>query len=661
MKKEMKRGLSLLLAFLLAGALAFWGLYRWDNKYTAALPGGAGYNVLSGDGSQTAFLVDGWEYYPGELLTPEGLVGREPNCHTYAGEYPNFSAHLGSPYGVATYRLFLENRGGARELSLYLPELLCAGQVYINGELVGRQGAVEPYKPHVVDGIYSFRAGTETEIVIQCANYTHYYSGLYYPPAVGTPAAISQMLTARMMIYGLLCFGSLAVALSNLALWLFDRDKQNRRLGLLCLAFALRVSYPFLRALGVPLVRPLYALEDFCGAAVLLLAILLAGELSGGAVRAYHRKLAYPAATSLCAVTVVFPLFILPYTPIFINTYGLVLFAWKLLGGGYLLFLALRGLSQGNAALGRYLLCAAGMYGLSIALSVLTVNRFEPIRGAWPEEYGGFALVVGFAALMVHRGVLLAAENKRLNLHLQEEVDRKTQAIETLLTERRELLGHLIHDMKNPLAALRNYAELVRMGNVALDQETAGYLDALRERAGMVEERLVLLQGFSRGERGMIPLRPLRLNDFLRQFYEDNRPDMELSGQTFALELPDTALTVDGDEDRLRSALENLCYNALSFTPKTGTVTLSLRREDSWAVISVRDTGAGIEPADLPHVFDRGFTRRSDSSGEGMGLFIVRAIALEHGGTAEAQSQFGQGSTFTLRLPLTKPPKPGDA
>lgn len=654
MKREVKRGLELLLVLLLAGVVAFWGLYRWDNKYTDALPGGAGYNVLTGDDSQVAFLVDGWEYYPGELLTPKDLTDRAAELHTYAGEYPNFSRHLGSPYGVATYRLTLENRGGPRELSLYLPELLCAGRVYVNGALVGEQGSVEPYKPHVADAVYSFRSEGATELVIQCANYTHYYSGMYYPPTVGTPAAISQMLTARMMVYGLLCFGSLAVALSNLALWFFDRDKQNRRLGLLCLAFAARVSYPFLRALGVPLVRSLYALEDFCGAAVLLLAVLLAGELSGGAVRRYHRKLAYPAAASLCAVTVVFPLFILPYAPLFINTYGVVLFLWKLLAGGYLLFLALRGLGQ-NGALGRYLLCAAGLYGVSVAASVLTVNCFEPIRGAWTEEYGGFALVVGFGALMVHRGILLTAENRRLNLHLRQEVDRKTQAMETLLNERRELLAHLIHDVKNPLTALQNYAELVRTGNVALDQETAGYLDALRERAGMVEERLELLQGFSRGERGLLPLRPICLNGFLRQFYEDNRPDMELFGQNFAMELPETVLTVAGDEERLRSALENLCYNALSFTPEDGTVKLSLRRENGWAVIGVTDTGAGIDPADLPRVFDRGFTHRPDGSGQGMGLFIVRAVAMEHGGTVEASSRLGQGSTFTLRLPLASP------
>ena len=651
MEKERRQSLLLLLVSLLMGALAFIGLFYADNKYTSALPGGWGYNVLQADLTQPAFLVDGWEYYPGKLLEPDALSGREEAEYTYIGEYPNFSSHLGSPYGEATYRLILENHGAPTELSLYFPELLCAGCIYINGTLVGEQGSLEPYQPHVVDGIYSFHAAERTEIVVQCANYSHYYSGMYYPPAVGTPSAITKMLTVRMVVYGFLCFAALAVALSNLALWLFTGDRLNRYMGLLCIFFALRVCYPFLRALGVPSIRPLYALEDFCGNAVLLLAILLAGEVSGQVVRKYHRKAAVPAAVGLCAVTVVFPLFILPYAPIFINSYGLILFAWKLLAGVYLLFLSVSGLST-NGILSRYLLCSAGLYGLTIAVSVLTANRFEPVRGAWPEEYGGFVLVAGFAALMVHRGVLLTAENRRLTLHLQEEVDRKTRSLETLLAERKELLANLIHDLKNPLTAVRSYANLVRGGGVALDGETTGYLDALSERVVAVEDRFDLLQGFSRGERGMFAGQSICLNDFLQRFYEDNRPDMELFGQSFRLELPQKRLIVSGDTERLRSALENLCYNAVSFTPEDGAITLSLLENDGKAAISVTDTGAGIAPEDLPHVFDRGFTNRPDGSGEGLGLFIVRATALEHGGTVEVRSQLGKGSVFTLFLPI---------
>ncbi len=652
MKREKKRGLALALALLLAGAAVICALLRWDNKYTAALPGGPGYNVLQADAEQVAFLVDGWEAYPG-LRTPQELENMfwYSTRYTYAGEYPNFSYLTGDPYGQVTYRLTLADpEGGGRSLALYLPELLCAGRVYINGELVGEQGSLSPYRPHVTDAVYPFRSGERTELVIQCANYTHYYSGLYYPPGVGTPNAVQGMVAARLAVYGLMCFLSLGLALSGLAMWLFDRDRQSFRLGLLCLCFSLRVCYPFLRAMGAPLVRPLYALEDFCASAALMLAILLAGELSGAAVRWYHRRVALPATATLCAVTVVFPLFILPYAPLFINTYGVVLFLWKLLSGGYLVFLALRGLGE-ERPLWRYLLCASGLYGLSLAAGALSYGRFEPIRGAWLEEYGGFALVLGFAALTVRAQVNMIGENQRLNLHLQSEVDRKTSTLEALLQERRMLLAHLIHDMKNPLAALKNYAQLIQSGALAVDSETAAYLEALNERVNVLEGRFELLQGFSRAERGMAPAERICLNDFLRRFHADNRPDMELSGQLFHLELPREELSIDGDEERLRSALENLCYNALSFTPEDGSVTLALTREGDQAAIWVKDTGCGIRPEDLPHVFEYGFTRRV-GGGEGLGLYIVQSVAMELGGTVEASSELGKGSVFVMRAPL---------
>ena len=651
MRKDTRLSLLILSAFLLVGLLAALGQYRWDNKYTSALSGGWGFNVLQSDPEQPAWLVDGWEFYPGELLSPEDFAaGLQAEEYTYAGQYPNFSAQLGSPYGEATYRLVLENPGESVELSLYLPELLCAGRGYIGGELAGEQGSVEPYEPRVMDGVYSFTASGSTEIIIQCANYTHYYSGMYYPPAVGTPGAIARLTSARLAVYGLLCFFSLAAALLNLSLWALGRDRLTRRLGLLCTAYALRMSYPFLRTLGVPAIRSLYAAEDFCAAAVLLCAILLAGELSGTARLGFQRRAAVPAAAAMCAVCVIFPVFILPHAPLLINIYGLLLFVWKILAGVYLIFLSARALRE-RVPLGRYLLCSAGLYGFSLAVSALTAGYLEPEFGAWPEEYGTFALVAGFAALMVHRGVLLVRENRRLNEHLSEEVARKTRALETLLGERRELLATLVHDIKNPLSAVRSYADLVRSSSVELDAETAACLNALSERVGAVENRFGLLQDFSRAERAA-GKEKLALSSFLRGFYESNRPDIELGGQRFALELPREELYVSAGENQLRAALENLCYNALSFTPPGGRITLSLRRESGSAVICVADTGSGIAPEDLPHVFERGFTRRPDGSGEGLGLYIVRTFALEHGGRAEAQSQPGKGSTFKLHLPL---------
>lgn len=652
MRRQITVQALLLAAVLVAGTLFYTLLYQFDNKYTSALPGGYGYNVLQDDPEQVFFLVDGWEYYPGQLLEPSDFAdGVTPELYTYIGKYANFSDHLGSPYGTATYRLILENPGEAVELALYLPELLCAGRIYINGQLVGEQGSLEPYAPRVMDGIYALPVDGPTEIIIQCANYTHYYSGMYYPPAVGSLGAISRMLTIRQIVYGFLCFTALAIALFHLVQWLWGRDRLTRRMGFLSLAFALRVSYLFIRALGVPSVRPLYALEDICGNVVLLCAVLIAGELSGCSHRWYHRCGAVPAAAGLCLFTVLFPLFVLPYAPIFINLYGDILFLWKLAAGLYLVFLAGHALSQ-DRALGHYLLFAAGLYGLSVAASVVTANRFEPIWGAWLEEYGGYALVIGFSAQMVRRGVLLTRENRLLTQHLQEEVDRKTHGINVLLRERRELLANLLHDLKNPLSALRSYAELVCKGNVDLDQETTGYLNALMDRVEAVGDRFDVLQDFSRGERGMASRETICLNQLLDDFYRSNLPDMELSGLSFRLNLPKENILIKGRQDQLRIVLENLCYNALFFTPPDGTITLELAREEGLGVITVRDTGTGIAPQDLPHVFERGFTHRADNSGDGLGLYIVRSIALEHGGSVEAVSQPGKGSEFILRLPV---------
>lgn len=262
------------------------------------------------------------------------------------------------------------------------------------------------------------------------------------------------------------------------------------------------------------------------------------------------------------------------------------------------------------------------------------------------------ALVLGLAAMVVHGNLLLIRENCRLTLHLQEEVDRKTRSMELLLQERRELLASVLHDLKNPLSALCSYAELVRRGGVALDQETERYLDALSERAGTVRERLSQLQSFSRGDRGLLEHRPIDLKGFLQDFYAANRPDIELSGVDFQLHLPAQSVLVQGNEERLRVALENLCYNALSFTPPNGRIILALSLEPSWAVLSVTDTGCGIAKEDLPHIFDRGYTRRADFSGEGLGLFLVRTIALEHGGSATASSRIGSGTTLALRIPI---------
>ena len=122
------------------------------------------------------------------------------------------------------------------------------------------------------------------------------------------------------------------------------------------------------------------------------------------------------------------------------------------------------------------------------------------------------------------------------------------------------------------------------------------------------------------------------------------------------------AAQVLGDEERIAQVIKNLVDNAIKNTPVGGAISLSLRKEDGWALIAVQDTGQGIAPEHLPHIFERfyrvGNQNAAASAGTGLGLAIVRHLVEAQDGWVKAESVLGQGSTFTIGLPLYVQPQP---
>jgi signal transduction histidine kinase/ActR/RegA family two-component response regulator len=236
---------------------------------------------------------------------------------------------------------------------------------------------------------------------------------------------------------------------------------------------------------------------------------------------------------------------------------------------------------------------------------------------------------------------------------------QKGAALERADRAKEELLAMLAHELRNPLGTISNAIQVLRL---------KGEGDETWHRAIDAAERQVLHQALlvddlletSRVTRGEVELHceALDLAELVRETVEGYRDTLIHAGLELDLELPDGPLPVQGDRLRLSQALANLLHNACKFTPPGGRVTVRARRAgDGRIELSVRDTGQGIAPEVLPHIFevfsqaDRSLDRAQ--GGLGVGLAVVKGLVEMHGGEAHAASEgLGRGSEITLLLPL---------
>jgi signal transduction histidine kinase len=221
-----------------------------------------------------------------------------------------------------------------------------------------------------------------------------------------------------------------------------------------------------------------------------------------------------------------------------------------------------------------------------------------------------------------------------------------------------EFLALLSHELRSPLGAILTWVTLLR--EAPIDAAIAARGLETIERNARLQVKLIedlldvsrIVTGKTRLDLGVIEIAPL-----VDAALESVGPAAVAKGVRLDAFVDPNFGPILGDPTRLQQVLWNLVSNAIKFTPKGGFVELRAERVDSQAVIRIRDSGKGIDPSFLPFIFDR--FRQADSSttrsegGLGLGLAIVRHVVELHGGTVEAHSPgIGQGSTFTLRLPL---------
>lgn len=219
-----------------------------------------------------------------------------------------------------------------------------------------------------------------------------------------------------------------------------------------------------------------------------------------------------------------------------------------------------------------------------------------------------------------------------------------------------EFLATLSHELRNPLAPLRNGLELMRLQGDLPNPSVRGIMERqLTHLVRLVDDLLEV----SRITRGVLELRreKLELGTIVRNAVETSHPLIQAGGHRLEVSLPREAMWMKGDPVRLTQVLGNLLNNAAKYTDDAGTIAIAARRDGDSAVISVRDSGSGIGADDLERIFEmfsRGVhTSPRSQGGLGIGLTLSRRLTEMHGGTIEAHSDGeGCGSEFIVRLPL---------
>lgn len=235
------------------------------------------------------------------------------------------------------------------------------------------------------------------------------------------------------------------------------------------------------------------------------------------------------------------------------------------------------------------------------------------------------------------------------------------------LFQQSDLVAEMVHELRTPLTALSAAAHLLQRSGLPDDQRLKlGHTvyDEVRRLNGMATDFLEL----ARLESGRARLlrEPIDLGGLVLETLEVIRPQAEAEGVGLQTDVDRNLSPFHGDRNRLKQLLLNLLTNAIKYNRRGGSVTIRVRREGDSLVLAVSDTGRGIPPESLPHMFEK-FYRVPDqegrSGGSGLGLAIAKRIAEGHRGTIEVTSEVNQGTTFSVRLPAapslgpeTRPP-----
>jgi signal transduction histidine kinase len=259
-----------------------------------------------------------------------------------------------------------------------------------------------------------------------------------------------------------------------------------------------------------------------------------------------------------------------------------------------------------------------------------------------------------------------ASELVELGLQFNAMAERLQESVGIIRRDRdrsREFLADVSHELRTPIAALRTFNELLVEGAAEDPTTRIEFLESSRAQLERLDWLALNLLELSKLDSGLVllDLRPEDLRATVEQAVEQAAAAARRRGIELTVDVPDEPLPIRHDPVRVGQVVTNLVGNGLKFTTRGGRVQVRVRATPDGAEILVADTGIGIDPVELPRIFDRFYrgSRATEArgSGSGLGLAIVRSIVEMHGGTVTVESRLGEGSVFRVELPAVPPPE----
>jgi signal transduction histidine kinase len=242
---------------------------------------------------------------------------------------------------------------------------------------------------------------------------------------------------------------------------------------------------------------------------------------------------------------------------------------------------------------------------------------------------------------------------------LIQSLQRARERADAAMRSREQVLAIVAHDLMNPLHAIKLGEERIRL-TLREEQPTERSLRAIGHAAARMERLISDLVDATRIEHGelVVTRRPERVAAVVREVAQLYAPQAQEGHLTLETVAPTDDIVIDCDRDRLMQILGNLIGNAVKFTPEGGRIALRVADRGDVVRFEVEDSGSGIKPENLPHIFER--YRTFDARGTGLGLFIASSLVDAHGGELSVRSRPGEGTTFWFEIPRRPATAPTD-